>query len=452
MVEESDVKAFENISLNSSTSSLDKENVNIVFVGHVDAGKSTIGGQIMYLSGMVDKRTLEKYEKEAKELNRESWYLSWALDTSNEERAKGITVECGRGYFETPNRRVTILDAPGHKNFVPSMISGATQADVAILVVSARKGEFETGFEKGGQTREHATLVKTLGIKRLVVAINKMDDSTVLWSKARYDEIIEKLTPFLKNNGYNIQKEVTFIPISGFTGLNIKDQVPKTVCPWIENTQSLLSYLDSMPSFERKVDGPLIMQITGKCKDMGTMADGKIESGRLSKGDNVLIMPTKKESEILNIYIEDSDVQTAKAGENCRVKLKGVEEDEISTGYIICDPKNPIKAATTFVAQIHLRELRNIIAPGFKAVMHIHSASEEISINSIKDEIDKKTNLRVKKKVPFAKSGEIVFAEIESQHPVCIDTYANCSALARFSLRDEGKTIAVGKILEIIDK
>ena len=127
----------------------------------------------MYLSGMVDKRTLEKYEREAKELNRESWFWSWALDTSNEERAKGITVECGRGYFETANRRFTILDAPGHKNFVPSMISGATQADIAILVVSARKGEFETGFEKGGQTREHATLVKTLGIKRLIVVINK---------------------------------------------------------------------------------------------------------------------------------------------------------------------------------------------------------------------------------------------------------------------------------------
>ena len=169
-----------------------KENVNVVFVGHVDAGKSTMGGHILFLTGMVDKRTLEKFEKESKDLGRESWYLSWALDTGDEERAKGITVECGRAFFETDHRRFTILDAPGHKNYVPSMITGAAQADVAILVISARKGEFETGFEKGGQTREHATLVKTCGVKRLIVVVNKMDDPTVQWSKERYDEIVEK--------------------------------------------------------------------------------------------------------------------------------------------------------------------------------------------------------------------------------------------------------------------
>ncbi|XP_010165234.1 eukaryotic peptide chain release factor GTP-binding subunit ERF3A-like, partial [Antrostomus carolinensis] len=159
-----------------------KEHVNVVFIGHVDAGKSTIGGQIMYLTGMVDKRTLEKYEREAKEKNRETWYLSWALDTNQEERDKGKTVEVGRAYFETEKKHFTILDAPGHKSFVPNMIGGASQADLAVLVISARKGEFETGFEKGGQTREHAMLAKTAGVKHLIVLINKMDDPTVNWS------------------------------------------------------------------------------------------------------------------------------------------------------------------------------------------------------------------------------------------------------------------------------
>lgn len=442
-------KNMEGLSLSSSASSLEKENINVVFIGHVDAGKSTIGGQIMYLSGMVDKRTLEKYEKEAKELNRESWFLSWALDTSNEERAKGITVECGRGYFETPQRRFTILDAPGHKNFVPSMISGATQADVAILVVSARKGEFETGFEKGGQTREHATLVKTLGIKRLIVAINKMDEPSVKWSKERYDEILDKLLPFLKSSGYNIQKEVTCIPISGFTGLNIKERIPESVCPWIGDTPSLLNYLDTMPSLDRKLDAPVIMQVTGKCKDMGTMADGKIECGTVAKGANLIVMPTRQPVEVLAIYIEDAEVKTARAGDNCRLKLKGVEEDEIVTGYVLCDPAKPVKAATAFVAHIQIRDIRNIMAPGFKAVMHIHSASEEVTIAALIAEVDRKTNQRTSRKPMFAKNGDSVIVAIECLHPVCMEAFDDLASLGRFSLRDEGKTIAMGKILEI---
>jgi peptide chain release factor subunit 3 len=209
-----------------------KEHLNIVFVGHVDAGKSTMGGNLLFLTGMVDKRTMEKYEKEAKEAGRETWYLSWALDSTPQERAKGKTVEVGRAYFETTARRYTILDAPGHKTFVPSMISGAAQADVAILVISARKGEFETGFERGGQTREHIMLIKTAGVTKLVVVINKMDDPTVEWEQARYEEIKSKIIPFAKGAGFNPKTDVSFLPVSAFTGLNLKDRVPKSVCPW----------------------------------------------------------------------------------------------------------------------------------------------------------------------------------------------------------------------------
>lgn len=162
--------------------------LNIILYIVIDAGKSTIGGQIMALTGMVDKRTLEKYEREAKERSRETWYLSWALDTNQEEREKGKTVEVGRAYFETERKHFTILDAPGHKSFVPNMIGGAAQADLAVLVISARKGEFETGFDRGGQTREHAMLAKTAGVKHLVVLVNKMDDPTVEWDEARYNE------------------------------------------------------------------------------------------------------------------------------------------------------------------------------------------------------------------------------------------------------------------------
>lgn len=211
-----------------------KEHLNIVFIGHVDAGKSTMGGNLLFLTGMVDKRTMEKYEREAKEAGSASWYLSWALDSTPQERAEGKTVEVGRGYFETNSRRYTILDAPGHKTFVPSMISGAAQADVAILVISARKGEFETGFERGGQTREHIMLVKTLGVARLICVINKMDEPTVQWQQSRFSEIRDKLTPFIKGAGFSVKKDVTFIPVSAYTGANLKDRVDKAVCPWYE--------------------------------------------------------------------------------------------------------------------------------------------------------------------------------------------------------------------------
>ena len=231
-----------------------KEHLNLVFVGHVDAGKSTLGGQIMYLTGEVDQRTLEKYQRDARDQNRESWALSWALDTNAEEREKGKTVDVGRASFATEAKTFTILDAPGHRSYVPNMIGGAAQADVAVLVISARKGEFETGFEKGGQTREHTMLIKTAGVKYVIVAINKMDDPTVEWSVERYEEIVNKLTPFLKKSGFK-KDDFHFMPISGLTGVFIKDMPSPNPFPHYDGS-SLLTFLDDMPKVKR-MDGPL---------------------------------------------------------------------------------------------------------------------------------------------------------------------------------------------------
>ncbi|KAG5854418.1 hypothetical protein ANANG_G00037630 [Anguilla anguilla] len=275
-----------------------KEHVNVVFIGHVDAGKSTIGGQIMYLTGMVDKRTLEKYEREAKEKNRETWYLSWALDTNQEERDKGKTVEVGRAYFETEKKHFTILDAPGHKSFVPNMIGGASQADLAVLVISARKGEFETGFEKGGQTREHAMLAKTAGVKHLIVLINKMDDPTVNWSLDRYEECKEKLVPFLKKVGFNPKKDIYFMPCSGLTGANLKE--PADCCSWYTGLP-FIPHLDSLPNLNRSSDGPVRLPIVDKYKDMGTVILGKLESGSISKAQQLVMMPNRHTVEVLSL-------------------------------------------------------------------------------------------------------------------------------------------------------
>ncbi|GIQ88986.1 hypothetical protein KIPB_011350 [Kipferlia bialata] len=199
----------------------EKVNLNIVFIGHVDAGKSTMAGHLMFDMNVLDDRTLEKFAKEAKELGRDSWVYSFAMDLNEEERSRGKTVECGRAVFETKDRSITVVDAPGHRNFVPHMVSGTSQADLGVLVVSARKGEYETGFQRNGQTREHALIARTCGINSMVVAINKMDDPTVNWNKDRFDEIVAGLSPFLKGCGFSTKRNLHFIPVSGFSGANL---------------------------------------------------------------------------------------------------------------------------------------------------------------------------------------------------------------------------------------
>ena len=235
---------------------------NVVCIGHVDAGKSTISGNTLVLTGQVDLRTVQRYEKEAKELHRESWYLAFIMDTNPEERARGKTVDVGRAEFETAARRFTLLDAPGHATYVPAMINGASQADIGVLVISARRGEFEAGFERDGQTREHALLAKTLGIKKLVIAVNKMDDPTAVtdegtWNQERYDCIVGKLKPFLRKScGYAILKDCYFLPLSGLHGINLLRRVTKDVCNWYDGP-SLLELLDTIPLDTPQPDGPL---------------------------------------------------------------------------------------------------------------------------------------------------------------------------------------------------
>ncbi|EPQ27641.1 uncharacterized protein PFL1_04779 [Pseudozyma flocculosa PF-1] len=427
-----------------------KSHLNIVFIGHVDAGKSTMGGQLLFLTGMVDKRTMEKLEREAKDAGRESWYISWALDSTSQERAQGKTVEVGRAYFETGKRRYTILDAPGHKSFVPSMISGASQADVAVLVISARKGEFETGFERGGQTREHAVLVKTAGVQRLVVVVNKMDEPTVQWEQSRYDEIVSKLSPFLRGTGFNPKTDVTFIPVSAYSGQNLKERVPKDICSWYTGP-SLLEFLDDLSLSDRKINAPLKMPISEKYNDMGTVVVGKLEAGKIKKGDSLVLMPNKTPVEAVSIFNEqEEEVPAAISGDNVRVKLKGVDHEDVTVGYVLSDAKEPVHVATHFEAQLAILEHRNIICAGYSAVLHCHTVSEEVNLSALLHYYDKKTGKKSKRGPQFAKKGMKVIALIEAAAPVCVERFKDYPQLGRFTLRDEGRTIAIGKVTKLI--
>lgn len=430
-----------------------KEHVNVIFLGHVDAGKSTLGGSILFATGMVDERTMDKYKRDAKELGRESWYLSWALDQTKEERAKGKTVEVGRGFFETERRRYSILDAPGHKTFVPNMVSGASQADVGVLVISARKGEYETGFEKGGQTREHAVLAKTQGVNKLVVVVNKMDDTTVQWSEDRYKECTTKLTAFLKGLGYNPKTDLHFMPVSAQTTVGINTRVPKETAPW-NDSPSLLEYLDSMKTLERKLNAPFMMPIAAKYRDLGTMIEGKIEAGYIKKDSKYLMMPNKAEIQISALYGETEDeVAHATCGEQVRIRIKGAEEEDIYPGFVLCSPKRPVHFVQSFEAQIRLLELKSILSAGFNCVLHVHSATEEVTFAALLHKLEPKTNRKSKKPPGFAKQGMNIIARLEiigGAGSVCVERFEDYPQLGRFTLRDQGQTIAIGKITKLI--
>ncbi|GLT87602.1 hypothetical protein SLE2022_056800 [Rubroshorea leprosula] len=383
-----------------------KSHLNVVFIGHVDAGKSTIGGQRLFLT---------------KDKNRESWYMAYIMDTNEEERIKGITVEVGRAHFETENTRFTILYAPGHKSCVQNMISGAAEADIGVLVIiSTHKGEFKAGYERCGQTHEHVQLAKTLGVSKVFVVVNKMDNPTVNWSKERYDEIESKMVPFLRSSGYNVKKDVQFLP----TSVEIPPRDPK---------------------------GPFRMPIIDKFKDMGTVVMEKVESGTMCEGDFLLVMPNKAQVKVLAIYCDEDKATHAGPGENLQVKSSGIEEKDILSGFVLCSVAKPIPTVTEFTAQLQILELLDnaIFTAGYKAVLYIHSVVEDCEIVELLQQIDPKTKKPMKMKVLFVKNGTVVVCCIQVNNLICVERFSDFAQLGRFTLRTEGKTVAVGKVMDI---
>ncbi|CAF1423796.1 unnamed protein product [Adineta ricciae] len=431
-----------------------KEPLNILFCGHVDAGKSTIAGHLLFLAGQIDQRTLEKHQAEARENSRESGVHAFATDTTEEERARGITVEVGRAWFETERKHIVILDAPGHRHFVPNMILGAAQADVAVLVVSARRGEFETGFERGGQTREHTMLVKAAGVRRMIVLINKMDDSTVNWDQARYNEIKNKLIPYLKKCGFKSDEDITFIPCSGMKGSFLKTAPEEQCAPWYTGS-AFAQYLDSLPPFSRNIDGPFRMPIVEKYKDMGIIVMGKIESGCCRVGDQCVIMPNRNRVKVTNIYYEDMETDFCICGENVRLKLENIDENKISSGSVLCSTESePCHVGKLFDAEIVVVEHKSFISPGYSAALHIYGASVEVQLQKLIVLVDRMTGERTQPNPRYIKQGHAAIARFQlsqSGKGICMELFKNFAPLGRFTLREQNGTVAVGHILKIIE-
>ena len=421
-----------------------KETINIVFIGHVDAGKSTVCGGLILGCKKIEQRVVEQYELEAIENNRQSWWLAYIMDVNEDEREKGITIEVGRAFLETDNRLICILDAPGHKSFVPNMITAAAQADVAAVVISARPGEFEAGFQKGGQTMEHILLCKSMGVENFIMIITKMD--TVDWDESRFVYIKNNLLPFLRENCRLVETNLVWIPISGIEGKNL---IVPGACSWY-NGKGFLSLLDTIEIQPRLTDYPLRIPIFDKVKDQGTVILGKIEAGLLVKGMKAVIMPDNIETEVVEIMgVEDIKMLYAEPGMNVRIRIKG--SDEFKAGAVLCDPYDFPLISEEFTAEILFLDLlphKPLILPGYTCVIHIGVAVTDCTFQEITAKYDPVTKKKVK--IGYCKGNTRIIAKIKLKEIMCIEKYSAFKALGRFTLRDEDITIALGKIIDVL--
>lgn len=425
-----------------------KQLLNLVVIGHVDAGKSTLMGHMLYLLGNVNKRTMHKYEQESKKAGKASFAYAWVLDETGEERERGVTMDVGMTKFETTTKVITLMDAPGHKDFIPNMITGAAQADVAVLVVDASRGEFEAGFETGGQTREHGLLVRSLGVTQLAVAINKMDQ--VNWQQERFQEITGKLGHFLKQAGFK-ESDVAFVPTSGLSGENLTTRSQSSdLTKWYKGL-CLLEQIDSFKPPQRSIDKPFRFCVSDVFKDQGSgfCVTGKIEAGYIQTGDRLLAMPPNETCTAKGITLHDEPVDWAAAGDHVSLTLVGMDIIKINVGCIFCGPKEPIKACTRFRARILIFSIEVPITKGFPVLLHYQTVSEPAVIKRLISVLNKSTGEVTKKKPKLLTKGQNALVELQTQRPVALELYKDFKELGRFMLRYGGSTVAAGVVTEI---
>ena len=428
-----------------------KPHINLVIIGHVDHGKSTGVGHFLYLVGAVDQRVIAKYEEEAKQIGKESWKYAWVLDKLQEERKRGLTIDLGYFKFETPKYMFTIIDAPGHRDFIKNMITGASQADAAILFVSAKPNEFEAGYARGGQTIEHAILAKTLGIDQLIVCINKMD--AVNYNQQAYEDIKNELMKFLRGIGYNVEK-VPFIPISGLYGDNLKERSPNM--PWYKGP-TLYEALDALEPPKPMIDKPLRipLQKIFKIKGVGTVITGRVETGVLKVGDDVIIMPAKKGGKVNSIEMHHEPLQEAYPGDNIGINIKGLGAEDVKRGDVLGHTSNPPTVVGpgygTFTGRIIVIYHPTSIPVGYTPVMHAHTLQVATRFLELKQRIDQKTGQVIEENPQSIKKGDAALVELQPIKPASIEVYREFPPLGRFAIRDMGTLIAVG-VVEAINK
>jgi len=429
----------------SNTMGKEKTHVNIVVIGHVDAGKSTTTGHLIYKCRGIDKRTIEKFEKEAAEMGKGSFKYAWVLDKLKAERERGITIDIALWKFETPKYHFTIIDAPGHRDFIKNMITGTSQADVALLVIASGQGEFEAGIAKNGQTREHALLAYTLGVKQLIVAVNKMDDKSVNYSKDRFEEIKKEVSGFIKKIGYNPAK-VPFVPISGWVGDNMLEK--STNMPW-HTGGTLLDALDNIKPPSRPVDKPLRLPLQDvyKIGGIGTVPVGRVETGVLKPGMVVTFAPAQVTTEVKSVEMHHTSMPQAVPGDNVGFNVKNVSVKDIRRGFVAGDSKNdPPAGVADFTAQVIVLNHPGQIHAGYAPVLDCHTAHIACKFSELLEKVDRRSGKKVEDNPKFVKNGDAAIVLMIPSKPMCVETFSQYPPLGRFAVRDMRQTVAVGVI------
>jgi elongation factor 1-alpha len=431
----------------------EKVHINLVVIGHVDSGKSTTTGHLIYKCGGIDKRTIEKFEKEANEMGKGSFKYAWVLDKLKAERERGITIDIALWKFETKKYYFTIIDAPGHRDFIKNMITGTSQADCAILMIAGAQGEFEAGYAKNGQTREHALLAYTLGVKEMIVCINKMDDKTVNWAESRYNEIKDELSKFLTKCGYKT-KDMDFVPISGWNGDNMIDRSANM--KWYKG-RIMLEALDNIKPPKRPSEKPLRLPLQDvyKIGGIGTVPVGRVETGVLKPGMTVVFAPSAHSSEVKSIEMHHEALEEATPGDNVGFNVKGLSIKDIKRGMVAGDTKNdpPMKCAA-FNAQVIVLDHPNKIMAGYTPVVDCHTSHIACKFNKLLHTIDKRTGQAKEQDPKAIKTGDAAIVEMVPSKAMCVEAFSEYPPLGRFAVRDMRKTVAVGVIKSVqrIDK
>jgi len=423
----------------------DKVHINLVVIGHVDSGKSTSTGHLIYKCGGIDKRTIEKYEKEAAEAGKASFKYAWVMDKLKSERERGITIDISLWQFETAKYHFTIIDAPGHRDFIKNMITGTSQADCAILMIASPMGEFEAGISKDGQTREHALLAFTLGVKQMIVCCNKMDEKSVNYSEERYLEIKKEVSDFLKKVGYK-PDTIPFIPISGWAGDNMMEKSANT--PWYKGP-CLLEALDKIEPPKRPTEKPLRLPLQDvyKIGGIGTVPVGRVETGILKPGMNVTFAPADVKTDVKSVEMHHTSIPEAIPGDNVGFNVKGLSIKDIKRGYVCGDTKNdPPREVESFVAQIIIMNHPGQIENGYTPVLDCHTAHIACKFAMIQAKIDRRTGKATEEEPKFVKTGDSALILLKPTKPMCVETFTDYAPLGRFAVRDMKQTVAVGVI------
>merc|ERR1712156_1310045 len=429
----------------------EKDKINLVVIGHVDSGKSTSTGHLIYKCGGIDERTIAKFEKEAAETGKASFKYAWVLDKLKAERERGITIDIALWKFQSDKRIFTIIDAPGHRDFIKNMITGTSQADAAVLMIASDVGGFEAGFSKDGQTREHALLAQTMGVKQMVVAVNKMDDTSVNYSQARFDEIKGELTIYLKKVGYNVAN-IPFIPISGWVGDNMIEQSENM--SW-SSGPTLLQALDNLRPPKRPVDKPLRLPLQDvyKIGGIGTVPVGRVETGSIKAGMVVTFGPMNITTEVKSVEMHHEQVEAALPGDNVGFNVKNLSVKDIKRGYVASDSKNdPCTDTEMFVSQVIVFNHPGQIQNGYTPVLDCHTCHIACKFDKIRSKVDKRTGTLTEDEPQFIKSQDAAMVEIKPTKPMVVETFSTYAPLGRFAVRDSRQTVAVGVIKEITRK